>query len=216
MKNLKKILSCISHDQSDYYQKSLDEWKSHNDACINNAFDNEECKIGRLLAKYPNIRSYAFDIGAGAGWLTSKLSENFEYVIAIEPSAKAIEICKTMYPQQNIIWMCGFAEDILPKIEFDQTNPIFINTCSVFIHMSDEYVTPILDIINSSRVCKGSILSFQEFWSPLLHYNEPMGNCRSIQWWTNKLCNWKLNFHGIEVFNQGSNIFKGLHGEKIQ
>lgn len=209
-----KELSHTNHDRTDYLVKTLDEWRIHNNECSVAAFNNEELKVKSLLEKNTNIRDYAIDIGCGAGWMSNELSKHFQYVISIDPSHNAINTCKQLYPQENIIWIVGYAEDVLNSIEFDFSSNYFINTCSVFQHMSDEFVSPILQFINKNF--KNSILSFQEWWSENRHFNEGMGNCRTQKWWKQHLSTWEIDFHGPDMSSHGEyfhGIHKGLHAK---
>lgn len=208
-----KTLSHDNHNKTDYLVKTLEDWKLHNKCCSENAFNNSELKIKTLLDNHPDVRDYAIDIGSGAGWMSNELSKYFQQVIAIEPSLPAIEICKKLYPQENIMWIQGYAEDVIRNIEFESNSKYFINTCSVFIHMDDECVSPILKIINEK--IRPGILSLQEFWSETRHFNEGMGNCRTKKWWEKELSNWALDFHGPDMSPHGEffkNINKGIHG----
>jgi SAM-dependent methyltransferase len=57
-------------------------------------YDEEANKISRLLARYPN-RDLCVDIGSGNGWYSAYISQFFQKVEGIEPSAAAIRIAKT-------------------------------------------------------------------------------------------------------------------------
>jgi len=207
-----KTRSKESHDNTMYNLHSIDFWKQHNQDHIDKAFNNEEIKADRLLEKYPDIRKNAIDIGSGGGWMSAKLSKIFENVFSIEPSPKAIQICKKMYYIPNIEWIEGYAEDVLKEKNLPTEN-VFINTCSVFIHLDDEYVIPTLQYINQNF--KNSILSFQEFWSEDTPFNQPLTNCRTKDWWRSNLSNWNLDFHGPSMKQHGQmyeKFFKGIHG----
>lgn len=209
-----KTLSHNSHDQTDYLVRTLEEWKKYNDEFSKREFDTEQVKVKTLLEKHQKVRDFAIDIGCGGGWMANELSKYFKYVIAIDPSHYAIEnVCKKLYPQSNIIWIVGYSEDILNNIKFDFSYSYFINTCSVFQHMSDDFVSPVLKFVNSNF--KNSILSFQEWWSEDRHFNEGMGNCRTKHWWKEQLSNWELDFHGPSIAHCHEslwNINKGIHG----
>ena len=201
-----------SHDNTMYNLHGLEFWQKHNQEHIDQAFSNEELKVPQLLDKNPSIRKNAIDIGSGGGWMSKKLSSIFENVYSIEPSEKAIKICKQIYDVPNITWIEGYAEDILKNENIPKEN-VFINTCSVFIHVDDEYVKKTLKYINENF--KNSILSFQEFWSEEIPFNEPLTNCRTIHWWKSNLNNWELDFHGPSMAKYGDmykNFFKGIHG----
>ena len=201
-----------SHDNTMYNLHGLEFWEKHNKEHIDKAFNNEEIKVAQLLEKNPSIRKNAIDIGSGGGWMSKKLSSIFENVYSIEPSEKAIKICKQIYDVPNITWIEGYAEDVLKNENIPKEN-VFINTCSVFIHVDDEYVTKTLKYINENF--KNSILSFQEFWSEEIPFNQPLTNCRTIHWWKSNLNNWELDFHGPSMAQYGDmyrNFFKGIHG----
>lgn len=212
-KNTEKTLSKDIHDSTEYYSKFKNEWIEHNEKHGVESFDNEELKVGRLLKKYPLIRDVAIDIGSGGGWMTNELSKHFKKVIAIEPSSKAITICKELYPQDNITWINGYSEDVLNDYQFDYAEKYFINTCSVFIHLNDDHVIPTLKALNKNF--SNSILSFQELWSIEKHFNIRLLNCRTKKWWEEQLSNWDLNFHGPDMSKFGFNyidVNKGIHG----
>lgn len=208
MKNISKI----DHDNTMYLKHSLDFWVDHNKQHEEEVFNNEELKIKTLLEKYPDIRNTAIDIGSGGGWMCNKLKEYFDVVYGIEPSKKAIDLCRELYKGKKIKWVHGYSEDAFKIINFPTKN-VFINTCSVFIHIDDEYIIPTLKWINENF--NNSMLSFQEFWSDTKHINKPLHNCRTKEWWCNHLSNWELDFHGPDMSEYGSqyhNISKGFHG----
>ncbi len=198
-----------SHDIDYYNRFDLDWWYSHNKWHQDNSFSNDELKLDKLLMDNPDVRGISIDIGAGGGWLSKELSNYFSKVIAIEPSEKAQEIAKLLYPNiPNIEWKCGFAEDILTKCLLDK-GPIFINTCSVFQHLEDNVVEKILVWINSVPIVN-STLSFQELWGDEI--NQSMHHSLSKKWWQDRLSNWCLDFHGPIVL---PGINKGIHGIRI-
>lgn len=210
-----KSLSREFHDKEQYNLHGLDFWKKHNLEHSNKAFDNEEIKVRQLLQKYPSIRKNAIDIGSGSGWMTSELAQHFENVYAIEPSSKAIEICKDLYKNTDITWIEGYAEEVLKNNNELPTSNVFINTCSVFMHLDDDCVIPALRYINENFT--NSILSFQELWSKDKNFNQPMTNCRSKDWWELHLSNWSLDFHGPSMAPHGKfykYFYKGIHGYK--
>lgn len=209
-----KTRSRESHDNTMYNLYGLEFWEKHNQEHIDQAFDNEELKVGRLLDKNPSIRKNAIDIGSGGGWMSKKLSSIFENVYSIEPSSKAVSLCKSLYDLPNIKWIEGYAEDVLKNEEMPKEN-VFINTCSVFIHIDDKDVIPTLEYINENFT--NSIFSFQEFWSEDIPFNQPLTNCRTKDWWQSNLSNWDLDFHGPSMAEHGDmykNFFKGFHGYK--
>ena len=146
--------------------------------------------------------------------MSKKLSSIFENVYSIEPSSKAVSLCETLYDLSNVKWINGYAEDALKKQEIPK-DEVFINTCSVFIHIDDKDVIPTLEYINENFT--NSILSFQEFWSEDIPFNQPLINCRTKVWWQSHLSNWDLDFHGPSMAEYGytyKNFFKGIHGYK--
>ena len=204
-----------AHDKTMYNLHGVDFWKKHNQEHSDKVFDNEEVKVAQLLEKYPSIRENAIDIGSGGGWMTSKLSELFESVYGIEPSAKAIELCKDLHEDTNITWIEGYAEEVLNNNDELPKSNVFINTCSVFIHLDDYCVIPTLRYINENFT--DSILSFQEFWSEDKAFNQPLTNCRPKDWWKFHLSNWELDFHGPNMAPHGDfykDFHKGIHGYK--
>jgi SAM-dependent methyltransferase len=210
----RKEKSRDEHDSSQYSVYDMDYWKKHNEEHVA-AFDNPEIKLQTLLDKHPDIRETAIDIGCGAGWASNVLSSYFDKVYALDPSSKAIEVCKDLYKDnQKISWHVGFAEELLPQIETPSSN-VLLNTCSVFIHLSDEALHPILNYINNNFT--NSILSFQEIYSDDLHFNEGHIACRTQEWWKDNLSNWELDFHGPDMSQWGGqflNTRKGIHGYK--
>lgn len=207
-----KDISKKDHDNTMYYKHGLDFWLNHNKQHEKDAFNNDELKVKTLLEKYPNIRNTAIDIGSGGGWMCNKLTEYFDIVYGIEPSKKAIDLCRELYKGKKIKWVHGYSEDAFNVIDFP-TEHVFLNTCSVFIHIDDKYIIPTLKWINENF--NNSILSFQEFWSDTIHINQPLHNCRTKEWWCDHLNNWELDFHGPDMSKHGSqynNISKGFHG----
>ena len=203
------------HDDTMYNLHGIEFWKKHNKEHLDTVFNNDEVKVGDLLEKYPSIRSSAIDIGSGGGWMSDKLSEIFDHVYSIEPSSKAIELCKKMYDKKNITWIEGYAQDVLANNEIFSKSNVFINTCSVFIHLDDNCVIPTLNYINKNFT--DSILSFQEFWSEEKAFNQPLTNCRPKDWWKFHLSNWELDFHGPNMGSHGDfykDFHKGIHGYK--
>lgn len=208
MKNISKN----DHDNNMYTNHSMEFWVDHNKRHADEAFNNDELKVQTLLDTYPDIRDTAIDIGSGGGWMSSKLTDYFDVVYGIEPSKKAIDLCRNLYKGKNIKWVHGYSEDAFKVIDFPTKN-VFINTCSVFIHLDDKYIIPTLKWINENF--NNSILSFQEFWSDTIHINQPLHNCRTKEWWSNHLSNWELDFHGPDMSSHGSqytSFNKGIHG----
>lgn len=204
--------SAKTHDETQYNNDDLNFWIKHNKIHQeDNVFNNNELKLKKLIDNNKNVRKLAIDIGSGAGWLSYKLSEIFEKVIAIEPSEKAVNISKKIYNNaSNIEWIVGYAEDVFPIIENKNNEPTLFTTCSVFQHLENEYVLKVLKWINENAPIN-SILGFQELWGQELHLN--MHHVRQKEWWINNLSNWELDFHGPKVLE---NTNKGIHGIKIK
>lgn len=215
-----KYKSVNIHDSANYYNWDLETWKTHNEKHEKESFNNLELKCQDLLDKHPEIRDIAIDIGSGGGWMSNKLSKIFKKVYAIEPSEKAIQICKALYKERNNIeWINKFAEDA-----FDQLNvniPCFYNTCSVFMHIPNEFVEKTLFYINNYAKA-GSIISMQECWTEKLEIITPPGGMtyfRNKDWWKEKLSNWELDFFGPDMSKFGHpfiNTNKGIHGFKVK
>ena len=123
MSQFPQSLSHLSHDKTDYLVRTLDEWKIYNKEFSMIEYNTPQVRVKDLLEKNPDIRDFAIDIGCGGGWMSNELSKQFSYVISIEPSNVAIEnVCKKLYPQNNIIWINGYAEEVLKNINFDYSN----------------------------------------------------------------------------------------------
>lgn len=167
-------------------------------------------RLGTLLAQHPGVRSLAVDIGAGTGWVSGVLSKYFQTVLALEPSAAALEIAQHLYPHStfgNIEWRHGFAEDLLAHMDISQ-QALFI-TGVVLSHLRDREAQRILHFL--SKAPKGSILAFNEAWGEESH--RLRWHVRTKSWWSTQLPGWKLNFHG--AFEEGKTYALGFHGVKV-
>lgn len=178
-----------------------------------NLFNHPENKFADLIAKHPNIRKTAIDIGCGAGWLSARLSREFESVIAIEPSKAAVGMAKQIFAQSkypNIKWIVGFAEEELNKLKLGE--PSFFITGCVLSHLPDKLVVKICKAINDAAHV-GSILAFGECWGKT--YHEFMWHVRSEEWWKENFPGWEIDFYGpsIEGLNERH---KGFHAVKIK
>ena len=174
-------------------------------------FNNNENKIADLIARYPQVRSVAVDIGCGAGWLSARLSQEFGRVVAIEPSSAGLGIARELFPRErypNIEWVEGFAEDELPKVSLG-AQALFV-TATVLSHLPDDAVVRICGAIEQVAPL-GSILAFAECWGPESH--QFMWHTRTPEWWQDHLPNWKLDFHGPPIENVPGRR-KGFHGIK--
>lgn len=202
--------SLLEHVKTQYSNLDLNYWKEHNERHQDDSvFNNKEIRLKDLIDENPNINKLAIDIGGGVGWLSAKLSDYFEKVISIEPSEDAVNISKALYSEkENISWNIGFAEDFLSELKIE-TSALFV-TCSVLQHLDDDVVENILKMIND-KAPVGSILSFQELWG--IYVNTNMHHVRTKEWWSERLNNWDLNFHGPEVM---PNTNKGIQGKKVK
>ena len=209
---LQTCLSSLEEHHRQYEEYSLNEVKGvfqrYEDA---NLFNHPANKFADLIDRHPHVRSVAVDIGCGAGWLSARLSREFERVIAIEPSAAGLNIARQLYPQAqypNIEWIEGFAEQVLPKLVLKE--PALFVTATVLTHLTDDSVAQICDAIK--RIAPvGSILSFAECWGPESH--EFMWHTRTPEWWQEHLPSWDLDFHGPPIENVPGR-HKGFHGVK--
>jgi SAM-dependent methyltransferase len=219
---VKKKLKCFLQQSKSSYKKhnkqfndvnSLDNHiKIYKKFETENHFNSPECKYDDLLNKHPNIRHTAIDIGCGAGWLSAKLSTQFQKVIAIEPSNTGIKFAKKIFPKNkfpNIKYIVGLAEKKLTKINL--SHPSFFVTGCVFSHLTDKTVKDICSIINQIAP-KDSILAFAECWGKESH--DFMWHIRTQEWWQKALPEWKLDFHGPSIQNIAER-HKGFHGVKI-
>ncbi len=178
-----------------------------------NTFNKPEFRVLDLLAKYPAVRGVAVDIGSGAGWFSYKFSGYFQKVIAIEPSAKAVEICKELYPPQkyqNIEWRQGFAENVLSGLKLN--TPALFFTGVVLSHLRDKEVIKICAAVNSLAL-PGSILDFSECWGQESH--QIMWHVRTKEWWQSQLPGWELDFHG-PIIQDTPGRHKGFFGVKVK
>jgi 2-polyprenyl-3-methyl-5-hydroxy-6-metoxy-1,4-benzoquinol methylase len=173
-------------------------------------FNGPELKLGQLLARYPEVRELAVDIGSGNGWISGLLAKSFSEVIAIEPSAAAIAIAKQLHPSQeylNITWRQGFAETVLAELQYP--TPVLFVTGGVLSHLRDQEVEKICACINKGPVA-GSILAFNEGWGEDWH--QLRWHIRTKEWWQNRLSNWAIDFHGPEAVSQRYHL--GFHAVK--
>ncbi|MBY0538589.1 class I SAM-dependent methyltransferase [Patescibacteria group bacterium] len=167
--------------------------------------------IRDLLAKHPNVKT-AVDIGSGTGWVAASVHSLGLNVIALEPSAAAIDISKRAYPAEsypNITWHQGFAEELLPTLRL--TEPaIFITGC-VLSHLRDKEVEKICRAICAVAPA-GSVLAFSECWSEKKPWHQRMWHIRSKAWWQSQFPEWTLTFGGTK-HDQGD-YYMGIWGEK--
>lgn len=216
---LKKIHGLLQSSTSSFHRhdnqyREADKIKKEREIGLinikNGEIDNEEFRVLKLLKDFPTIET-TIDIGAGTGWASAAMSKRTKRVIAIEPSATAIEIGRKLYPENtypNIKWIIGFAETLLPTLNI--SNPaLFLSGC-VLSHLRDTEVERICAIITKIAP-PGSALSFAERWGDSSSHGY-MWHVRSKDWWQRNLPGWQLDFHGPKV--KGSNYNTGIHGRK--
>ena len=178
-------------------------------------YNQPSLKMSHFLKKYKKNRYLVVDIGSGDGWLSAKLSKFFKKIIAIETSKEAVKLAKKRYKKfSNIIWINGFAEDYIFKIEFKK--PVLFTSCHVLSHLTDNQVLKICKIINSKKIPKNSMLNFSELYTKVNSIRKYMDTSRSIKWWNKNLSNWRLDFHGPMVSkNKNEKRYKGFWGHKL-
>jgi len=167
--------------------------------------------IRDLLAKHPQVTT-AVDIGSGTGWVSASVHPLVEKVIAIEPSAAAIDISKRAYPAEtypNITWHEGLAEELLPALAL--TNPtIFITGC-VLSHLRDKEVEKICKTITEVAPI-GSVFAFSECWSEETPWHQNMWHIRTKTWWQAQFPGWTLTFGGTK--HEQGDYYMGIWGVK--
>ncbi len=147
----------------------------------------------------------AVDIGSGTGWFANYLTsyKNFENVIGIEPTQAAIDIGKKIHDNENITYLCGFAENILPTIELN--NKTLFTTFIVLSHIPDIVVKKILKNMDAIAP-KGSVFIFNENYGTDFHMR--MWHCRTKKWWEENLSNWTISYDDrprpdLKIYQQG-------------
>ena len=132
----------------------------------------------------------AVDIGSGTGWFVNYLSsKNFENICGIEPSQSAIDIAKKINPDNNVTYLCGFAENELKKLKLYR--PTLFTTCIVLSHLDDNTVINILTEIDKIAP-KGSVFIFNENYGETFHMK--LWHCRTKEWWEENLPNWTITY----------------------
>jgi SAM-dependent methyltransferase len=144
---------------------------------------------GEWLDSQTEIKD-AVDIGCGTGWFVNYLIDykGFENVIGIEPSQAGIDIAKKLH-NNDITYLCGLAEDILPNITLN--NSTLFTTFIVLSHLPDDVVIKILKEMNKVAP-KGSVFIFNENYGTEFHNN--LWHCRSKKWWEENLSNWTITY----------------------
>lgn len=153
-----------------------------------------EMRVRDLLQHHPSVKT-AVDVGSGTGWSAAAMSPLVDEVIALEPSAAALDISQRAYPHSqypNITWTQGFAENILPTLTL-KTPTLFLTGC-VLSHLRDKEVLRICAEINAVAPA-GSVLAFAECWGDT-EKHQIMWHIRTKDWWQKALPGWELDFHG--------------------
>lgn len=153
----------------------------------------------RLTSEKPKIH---VDIGTGNGWLLRKMSPFFEKTIGVEPSKKAIDLCREVHSDIKNIELINM--DMCDALDFLKLEePIFITTGVVLSHIEDYYVAEFLQKVNS--LPKGSVLFFDEQYGKKLSLN--LWHIRNKDWWADNLPNWQVIFLDINIGNCKSGIY---------
>lgn len=184
--------SALKHDnvEGGYKALTVESAKEQTDACSRNFMQYDDDKpLGRMLDKNPDIQ-VCVDIGCGLGWASDFMAKTRKMVYAIEPSEHAMALAQDLFSgKKNIVWMPGFAEDELKKLELD--GPTFFNTLCVLSHLEDEAVEAICDVVDF-KAPEGSVLSFSELWGMESH--EMFWHTRTKGWWQKALPGFDLSF----------------------
>lgn len=165
------------------------------------------------IIENPDLRT-CIDLGSGTGWVSNILSENFQRVIAIEPSSSAIEIAKYYFGPglaSNIEWKQGPAEVVLLELD-DLIGPVFVFTGVVLSHTPEAIAKKILKYINED-LALGSAGLLNEAWGN--PRRESLWHIRSKAWWQENLSNCELDFYGSERENMPGE-FLGLKFKKVR
>jgi 2-polyprenyl-3-methyl-5-hydroxy-6-metoxy-1,4-benzoquinol methylase len=222
---MKKILRSLST----FIQGKQDSFKRHNaqyeapgkferdrDAGYENIKNDRinwaDFKIRDVLAQHPGVKT-AIDVGSGTGWVSASVHDLVGTVIALEPSAAAIDISRRAYPAEkypNITWHQGFAEALLPTLTLT-TPTIFITGC-VLSHLRDQEVEKICQAIVAIAPA-GSVFAFSECWSESEPWHQHMWHVRTKAWWQAQFPGWTLEFGGLK-HDQGD-YHMGIWGVKL-
>ena len=145
---------------------------------------------GEWLDSQSEIKD-AVDIGSGTGWFVNYLKsyKQFDNVCGIEPSQSAIDIAKKINPDNNVVYLCGFAESELRKIKLSR--PTLFTTSIVLSHLEDATVINILTEMDKIAP-KGSVFIFNENYGASFNMN--LWYSRTKEWWENKLPNWDISY----------------------
>ncbi len=169
--------------------------------------------ITSAMSENPGLK-ICIDLGSGTGWVSNLLSEKFTRVIAIEPSASAIEISKHYFSHgfaSNIEWKHGFAEKVLLE-QNDLAGPIFVFTGVVLSHTPNRVAKKILRFINDNLALGSTGLLIEAWGNPR---SESLWHIRSKEWWQANLSNCELDFYGPERENMpGEHL--GLKFKKVK
>ena len=133
----------------------------------------------------------AVDIGSGTGWFVNYLKsyKYFDNVCGIEPSQSGIDIAKKINPDNNVVYLCGFAESELKKIKLSR--PTLFTTSIVLSHLEDATVINILTEMDKIAP-KGSVFIFNENYGASFNMN--LWYSRTKEWWENNLPNWDISY----------------------
>lgn len=170
--------------------------------------------VSAALIENPNLKT-CIDLGSGTGWVSNFLSEKFTRVVAIEPSASAIEISKYYFGEgfaSNIEWKHGFAEEVLLREQDNLTGPIFVFTGVVLSHTPNSVASRILKFINEN-LALGSEGLLVEAWGN--RRSESLWHIRTKTWWQENLSNCELDFYGPERENMPGE-YLGLKFRKVK
>jgi SAM-dependent methyltransferase len=160
-----------------------------------NIFNGETLRFQDIIQANPWIQ-VAVDIWSGSWFYSGKLTEYFDTVYWVEPSATGIEIAKQITKNSHqITWINDFWEKAVEKIVQEHNEPIFFLTSTVLSHLDDTVVSAVCASINQSKV--GSVFAFSEvFWKTK---HQHLWHIRSQAWWQEQLPWWEIDFFGPQV-----------------
>ena len=205
-------MSSKSYDQhnSEYVQPGkFDYEKHHHDLNDKNQVQfRPDSPLGPVLNRYPEIK-IGVDIGCGSGWQANLMSKQMDVVYAMEPSSAALDIAKKIYPENDkVVWMNGFAQDLLPTLQLDK--PAVFNSFCVLSHLEDEDVERICKSINEVAHV-GSVLSFSECYG--CDFKSHLWYVRVKEWWQERFPGWEFYYHEAKI-EHPRGAFKAFIGVK--
>lgn len=166
---------------------------------------NPDNPLPEVLSQHGRELTIGVDIGAGHGWASDMMAQHFKEVYAIEPSMPAQQISKALWPNPNIRWVQGHAEEALSSITLSA--PALFVSLMVLSHLEDETVIQICEGVN--KIAKpGSRLAFNENWNTDMH--ERLWHSRTTEWWNEQFPDWDLSFRRIP--GNRNNMFKSFTG----